>query len=155
MYKTVLILIITVCFSSYVFAQAAVNGAVNTNANAAANEQFAPNEEADNPDEAGAGMPNIGISEEKQIVEVVEGVGHIPYNRVPFCAAPSLKSRILRYSSGAEKVILIGETDDWYRVIMYNNEEAYIQKKYVRTTKLFMDETVAKNQMNKTISIVK
>ena len=153
MYKTVLILIITVCFSSYVFAQAAVNGAVNTNANAAANEQFAPNEEADNPDEAGAGMPNIGISEEKQIVEVVEGVGHIPYNRVPFCAAPSLKSRILRYSSGAEKVILIGETDDWYRVIMYNNEEAYIQKKYVRTTKLFMDETVAKNQMNKTISI--
>ena len=73
-------------------------------------------------------MPNIGISEEKQIVEVVEGVGHIPYNRVPFCAAPSLKSRILRYSSGAEKVILIGETDDWYRVIMYNNEEAYIQK---------------------------
>ena len=153
MYKTVLILIITVCFSSYVFAQAAVNGAVNTNANAAANEQFAPNEEADNPDEAGAGMPNIGISDEKQIVKVVEGVGHIPYNRVPFCAAPSLKSRILRYSSGAEKVILIGETDDWYRVIMYNNEEAYIQKKYVRTTKLFMDETVARNQMNKTISI--
>ena len=38
-------------------------------------------------------MPNIGISEEKQIVEVVEGVGHIPYNRVPFCAAPESHSR--------------------------------------------------------------
>ena len=36
---------------------------------------------------------------------------------------------------------------------MYNNQEAYIQKKYVRTTKLFMDETVARNQMNKTLSI--
>ena len=35
---------------------------------------------------------------------------------------------------------------------MYNNHEAYIQKKYVRTTKLFMDETVSKNQMNKTLS---
>lgn len=153
MYKIVLTLIITVCFSSYVFAQSAVTAVGNNNTNAAVNEQFATNEEADNPDEAGAAMPNIGISEEKQIVEVVEGVGHIPYNRMPFRAGPSLKSKVLRYSSGAEKVILIGETDDWYKVIMYNNEEAYIQKKYVRTTKLFMDETVAKNHMNKTVSI--
>ncbi len=148
MYKIVLTLIITVCFSSYALAQAVGNNAGNT-----ASEQFAPNEEADNPDEAGAAMPNIGIREEKQIVEVVEGVGHIPYNRMPFRAGPSLKSKVLRYSSGAEKVILIGEVDDWYKVIMYNNEEAYIQKKYVRTTKLFMDETVSKNHMNKTVSI--
>lgn len=152
MYKIVLTLIITVCFSSYALAQTAKNTAVNHAGNTAS-EQFAPNEEADNPDEAGAAMPNIGISEEKQIVEVVEGVGHIPYNRMPFRAGPSLKSKVLRYSSGAEKVILIGETDDWYKVIMYNNDEAYIQKKYVRTTKLFMDETVAKNRMNKTVSI--
>ena len=73
---------------------------------------FAGMDEAENPDEAGAAMPSIGIS-----------------------------------------VILIGETKDWYKVIMYNNKEAYIQKKYVRTTKLFMDETVARNQMNKTLSI--
>lgn len=144
---------ITVCFSIYAFAQTIENNVVNNNANNTSSEQFAPNEEADNPDEAGAAMPNIGISEEKQIVEVVEGVGHIPYNRMPFRAGPSLKSKVLRYSSGAEKVILIGETDDWYKVIMYNNDEAYIQKKYVRTTKLFMDETVAKNHMNKTVSI--
>lgn len=149
MYKIILTLIITVCVSSYIFAQTAVKN----HANPAGSEQFAPNEEADNPDEAGAAMPNIGISEEKQIVEVVEGVGHIPYNRMPFRAGPSLKSKVLRYSSGAEKVILIGETGDWYKVIMYNNDEAYIQKKYVRTTKLFMDETVSKNRMNKTVSI--
>lgn len=149
MYKIVFTLIITACFSSYIYAQ----DRVNNNADSAGSEQFITNEEADNPDEAGAAMPNIGISEEKQIVEVVEGVGHIPYNRMPFRAEPSLKSKVLRYSSGAEKVILIGETGDWYKVIMYNNEEAYIQKKYVRTTKLFMDETVAKNRMNKTVSI--
>lgn len=153
MYKIILTLMITVCFSIYAFAQTIENNVVNNNANNTSSEQFAPNEEADNPDEAGAAMPNIGISEEKQIVEVVEGVGHIPYNRMPFRAGPSLKSKVLRYSSGAEKVILIGETDDWYKVIMYNNDEAYIQKKYVRTTKLFMDETVAKNHMNKTVSI--
>ena len=151
MYKIVLALIITVCFSSYIFAQ--VNAAGGNNANETGREQFAPNEEADNPDEAGTAMPNIGISAEKQIVEVVEGAGHIPYNKIPFRAGPSLKSKVLRYSSGAEKVILIGETGDWYKVIMYNNVEAYIQKIYVRTTKLFMDETVAKNQMNKTVSI--
>ena len=86
-------------------------------------------------------------------MEVVEGVGHIPYNKTAFRDKPSLKGKVLRYSSGAEKVILIGETQDWYKVIMYNNQEAYIQKKYVRTTKLFMDETVARNQMNKTLSI--
>ena len=103
--------------------------------------------------EEGAAMPSIGISEEKVIVEVVEGVGHIPYNKTAFRDKPSLKGKVLRYSSGAEKVILIGETQDWYKVIMYNNKEAYIQKKYVRTTKLFMDETVARNQMNKTLSI--
>ena len=114
---------------------------------------FAGMDEAENPDEAGAAMPSIGISEEKVIVEVVEGVGHIPYNKTAFRDKPSLKGKVLRYSSGAEKVILIGETQDWYKVIMYNNKEAYIQKKYVRTTKLFMDETVARNQMNKTLSI--
>ena len=114
---------------------------------------FAGMDEAENPDEAGAAMPSIGISEEKVIVEVVEGVGHIPYNKTAFRDKPSLKGKVLRYSSGAEKVILIGETQDWYKVIMYNNQEAYIQKKYVRTTKLFMDETIARNQMNKTLSI--
>lgn len=114
---------------------------------------FAGMDEAENPDEAGAAMPSVGLSEEKVIVEVVEGVGHIPYNRLAFRDKPSLTGRVLRYSSGAEKVILIGETADWYKVIMYDNTEAYIQKKYVRTTKLFMDETVARNQMNKTLSI--
>ena len=49
MYKIVLTLIITVCFSSYVFAQSAVTAVGNNNTNAAVNEQFAPNEEADNP----------------------------------------------------------------------------------------------------------
>lgn len=150
MYKIVLVLIITICFSSYTFAQVNIAG---NNVNETGREQFAPNEEADNPDEAGAAMPNIGISAEKQIIEVVEGAGHIPYNNIPFRAEPSLKSRVLRYSSGAEKVILIGEAGDWYKVIMYNNIEAYIQKIYVRTSKLFMDETVAKNHMNKTVSI--
>ena len=116
-------------------------------------QNFADNEEAENPDEAGAAMPSVGISEEKVIVEVVEGVGHIPYNRMAFRDKPSLTGRVLRYSSGAEKVLLIGETPEWYKVIMYNNKEAYIQKKYVRTTKLFMDETVSKNKMNKTLSI--
>ncbi|HIZ89415.1 MAG TPA: SH3 domain-containing protein [Candidatus Mucispirillum faecigallinarum] len=150
MYKIFLTIIITVCFS---FVSYAEENAAAPQGTDEMNTEFAPNDEAYNPDEAGAAMPNIGISEEKPIVEVVEGVGHIPYNRMPFRAGPSLKSKVLRYSSGAEKVILIGETDDWYKVIMYNNQEAYIQKRYVRTTKVFMDETVTKNKMNKTVSI--
>ena len=106
------------------------------------------------PDETGAPMPNIGISEEKHLVETVEGVGRIPYNRVAFREGPSLKSKIIRYSTGSEKVILIGEKDDWYKVIMYNNEEAYILKRFVRVKKIYRDESVTKNYMDKTVSIV-
>ena len=113
MYKIFLTIIMTVCFS---FVSYAEENAAAPQGTDEMNTEFAPNEEAYNPDEAGAAMPNIGISEEKPIVEVVEGVGHIPYNRMPFRAGPSLKSKVLRYSSGAEKVILIGETDDWYKI---------------------------------------
>lgn len=110
-------------------------------------------EDIEDPDEAGTPMPNVGISEEKAIVEVVEGVGNVPYMRVAFREKPSLKSKVIRYSSGAEKVILAGESGDWYKVVMYNNKEAYIQKRYVRTAKIFLDETTTKNYMNKTVSI--
>lgn len=147
MYKFIFIIILTlfVTISSYA-QEEALSGAVS------GTHGFAGNDEAENPDEAGAAMPSVGISEEKVIVEVIEGVGHIPYSKIPFRNKPSLTGTIVRNSTGAEKVILIGEVGDWYKVIMYNNHEAYIQKKYVRTTKLFMDETVSKNQMNKTLS---
>lgn len=107
-----------------------------------------------NPDETGTPMPNIGISEEKHIVEIVEGAGRIPYNRVAFRVAPSLKAKVIRYSTGSEKVILIGESGDWYKVIMYNNEEAYILKKFVMVKKIYRDEAVTKNLMDKTVTIV-
>lgn len=148
MYKILFLLSILLFVTQISYAQISAEDIA-----ASKGKDFAGSDEAENPDEAGAAMPSIGIAEEKVIVEVVEGVGHIPYNRLPFRAQPSLKSKVLRYSSGAEKVILIGETGDWYKVIMYDNTEAYIQKKYVRTTKLFMDETVSKNKMNKTLAI--
>lgn len=146
MYKFIFIIILTLFVTISSYAQEALSGAVS------GTHGFAGNDEAENPDEAGAAMPSVGISEEKVIVEVIEGVGHIPYSKIPFRNKPSLTGTIVRNSTGAEKVILIGEVGDWYKVIMYNNHEAYIQKKYVRTTKLFMDETVSKNQMNKTLS---
>lgn len=146
MYKFIFIIILTLFVTISSYAQEALSGAVS------GAHGFAGNDEAENPDEAGAAMPSVGISEEKVIVEVIEGVGHIPYSKIPFRNKPSLTGAVVRNSTGAEKVILIGEVGDWYKVIMYNNHEAYIQKKYVRTTKLFMDETVSKNQMNKTLS---
>lgn len=95
---------------------------------------------------------NIGISSEQAPKELVEGVGNVPYNKVAFRTGPSLKHNVIRYSAGAEKVLLIGESGDWFKVIMHNGEQAYIQKRYVRTVKIFIDETVVKNQMNKTLS---
>ncbi len=152
MYKVIFLSVITFCFSSFLVAQSLDNisaGSKNENINS----QRINEDDIENPDEAGTPMPNVGISEEKVIVEVVEGVGHVPYNRVAFRTEPSLKGNVIRYSSGAEKVLLIGETEDWYKVIMYNNQEAFIQKRYVRTAKFFIDETFTKNQMAKTLSI--
>lgn len=147
MYKFILIIIFTLFVTILSYAQTEAPNIIVPKTHS-----FADNDEAENPDEAGAAMPNVGLSEEKVIVEVIEGVGHIPYSKIPFRNKPSLTGTILRNSAGAEKVILIGEVGEWYKVIMYNNREAYIQKKYVRTTKLFMDETISKNQMNKTLS---
>ncbi len=153
MYKLLPLIITIFCLFFFTDSFAVDNSTTAPNEEVDLNKQYIKNEDIENPEEAGAPMPNVGISEEKVIVEVVEGVGHVPYNRVAFRSEPSLKGSVLRYSSGAEKVLLIGETKDWYKVIMYNNREAYIQKRYVRTVKLFMDETVTKNQMAKTVSI--
>lgn len=140
MYKIIFTFIITICFSFSLLAQ------VNTD------KPSTLEEDINNPDEAGIPMPNVGILLEEPIIEVVEGVGHVPYNRIPFRTEPKITAKVLRYSAGAEKVLLIGEVDDWYKVIMYDNREAYIQKKYVRAVKLFVDETATDSRINKTFS---
>lgn len=131
------------------FAQSGLNGAGDINAEY----EDIPMDDLENPDETGAQMPNVGISEEKHIEEVVEGTGYIPFTNIAFRTGPSPQSRVIRYSSEAEKIILIGETDEWYKVLMYNNQEAYILKKYVKTSKIFQDESGLPNSINKKISI--
>lgn len=113
---------------------------------------FAQNAEDEDPDEAGTAMPNVGISDEMPIYEVVEGVGTVWLAGASFRTAPNDSAKILRSSTQSEKVLIIGESGDWLKVRMYNNLEGYIFKKYVRMEKIFKDESTTTNAMNKKAS---
>lgn len=115
---------------------------------------FAQVDEITDPDEAGTSMPNVGILEAEPIIELVEGVGSVLFSNVAFRESPGLNGKLIRYAAQGERLLLIGESGDWLKVRMYNNAEAYINKKYVRTNKVARDEMKTANDMNKTMSFV-
>lgn len=115
---------------------------------------FSQEDEINDPDEAGTSVPNVGILEAEPIIEIVEGVGAINTSNVAFRAAPDIESALIRYGGQGERVLLIGESGDWFKVIMYNNAKAYINKKYVSTNKIARDEQTTSNDMDKPTSIM-
>ncbi len=140
MFKKLLFTIVLSSLSFCAFAQEATT------------EQETEIEIVENPDEAGAAMPNVGILEHTPIVDVVEGVGTVRYANIAFREGPSTSHKLIRYSTRSEKVLIIGESGDWMKVRMYNNAEAYISKQYVRTEKIFSNERTTTNQMDKKAS---
>ncbi len=108
--------------------------------------------ENEDPDASGAAMPNVGIVDEKPIEDVVEGSGSIRYSGVAIREKPTINSRVLRSTTQSEKVLILGENGDWLHVRMYNNREGYVHKDYVRTERIFIDESATKNSMDKTAS---
>lgn len=108
--------------------------------------------ENEDPDASGAAMPNVGIADEKPIEDVVEGSGAIRYSGVAIREKPTTNSRILRTTTQSEKVLILGENGDWLHVRMYNNREGYVHKDYVRTERIFRDESDTKHSMDKTAS---
>ncbi len=114
--------------------------------------QYIDEDENNNPDESGLPMPNIAISDEKPIDDVAEGSGTIRHTGVSIREKPSLTSKVLRSANQSEKVLILGEDGDWYHVRMYNNREGYVHKRYVRTARVFRDESATTNSMDKTAS---
>lgn len=106
------------------------------------------------PDEAGTSMPNVGILDADPLIEIIEGVGSVLFANVAFRTSPNVDGTLIRYAAQGERVLLIGEKDDWLKVRMYNNAEAFISKKYVRMNKVARDERTTGNDMDKKMSFI-
>lgn len=106
----------------------------------------------DDPDEAGLAMPNVGIMEEEPITDIAEGSGTVNYSGVSIRAKPDINSKVLRTASRSEKVLIIGESGEWLKIRMYNNQEGYINRKYVRMGRIFREESANADSVDKKIS---
>ncbi len=110
-------------------------------------------EEIIDPDAAGTSMDSNNILEDVPIDDIIEAVGVIKVSGVNFRDEPNERSRVVRKSLQGERVIILGETKDWFLVRMYNNHDAYIFKKYVKTDRIYTNERGTDKSVNKKVFI--
>jgi hypothetical protein len=84
---------------------------------------------------------------------VIEGVGTVAYSSAVIYASADKNSKVLRYAIPGEKVIITASNAQWYCVRMYNGREGFIERRNLKTVKVFYDESVSANYMDKRISI--
>ncbi len=87
------------------------------------------------------------------IDDVIEAVGRVTYATVPVYTKADKASRILRYATPDERVIIIAANDLWYFVRMYNGKEGFIERRNLKTVRVFYDETVTTNRMDRRLSV--
>jgi hypothetical protein len=85
--------------------------------------------------------------------EIVEGVGSIIYAAAPVRSSPNRTSNVVRFALPGEKMIITTDNGEWFGVRMYNGRQGFIERRYLRTVKVFYDESVTINHMNKRLSI--
>ncbi len=110
-------------------------------------------EEIIDPDAAGTSMDSNNILADVPIDDIIEAVGVIKVSGVNFRGEPNEKSRIVRKSLQGERIIILGETKDWFLVRMYNNRDAYIFKKYVKIDRIYTNERGTNKSVNKKVFI--
>ena len=118
------------------------------------NEADESEEEQYDPDEQPLILPKGEMFQEGPTIEnVIEGVGTVVSTSAPIYSAPDRKSKVLRYAIRGEKVTVIENSEEWYHVRMYNGKDGYAEKRNIKTVKVFYDESVTANQMDKRLNI--
>jgi uncharacterized protein YgiM (DUF1202 family) len=84
---------------------------------------------------------------------IIEGVGTVIYSTVPIHSAARKNSRVLRYAMPGEKMVVVANNNDWYGVRMYNGRDGFIERRNLKTVKVFYDESVTANHMDKRLSV--
>ncbi len=106
------------------------------------------------PDDQPVILPKGEMFEEgPAIADVIEGVGTIVYATVPVYTTPDKKSKIMRYAIPGEKVTITANNEEWFCVRMYNGKEGFVEKRNVKTMKVFYDESVTSNYMDKRLNV--
>jgi hypothetical protein len=91
--------------------------------------------------------------ESPAIEDVIEAVGTIAYAVAPIYIEPDKKSQLIRYAPPSEKVIIIASNEEWYNIRLYNGRIGFVEKRFVSTSRIFYDESVTKNYMDKRINV--
>ncbi|MDR0454933.1 MAG: hypothetical protein LBH05_08995 [Deferribacteraceae bacterium] len=106
------------------------------------------------PDDAPLVLPKGETFEEGPTIEnVIEGVGTVISSLSPVYFSQDKKDKVMRYAILGEKVTIIANNDEWFSVRMYNGKEGFMEKSSIRTAKVFTDETVTPNQINKRLNV--
>ena len=85
--------------------------------------------------------------------DVIEAVGTVNFSTVPIYTEADKKSKVLRYAIPGEKVTIVASNEQWFAVRLYNAKTGFIEQHNVKTVKVFYDERVGANHMNKRINV--
>lgn len=107
----------------------------------------------DSPDEQYIIIPSGEIfMESPALSDVIEAVGSLIYSTTVY-TEPSKTSKSVRTAIAGEKIIVTATGDEWCSIRMYNGKTGYVDKRAVKTVKVFYDEIVTRNYMDKRINV--
>ncbi|MDR2105106.1 MAG: SH3 domain-containing protein [Deferribacteraceae bacterium] len=108
----------------------------------------------EDPEEQQIPLPfGESFEEGPSIDDVIEGVGTVLYSTVPVYEKPEKSGKPIRYAIPTEKVIIIANNSQWYNVRMLNGKNGFIEKRYLKTAKLFYNESYTTFHMDKRVSV--
>jgi hypothetical protein len=111
-------------------------------------------EDNDDPEEQRIPLPwGENFEEGPTIDDVIEGVGTVTYSAVPVYEKPERSGKPLRYALPGEKVIIIANNSQWYNIRMYNGKNGFVERRYLKTAKLFYNESYTTFHMDKRVSV--
>lgn len=85
--------------------------------------------------------------------QVVEGVGTVAYATVPIYTEAAKTSKLMRYAIPGEKVTITGYNEAWFSVRLYNGRTGFIERRHLKTVKVFYDESITTNYMDKRLNV--
>jgi hypothetical protein len=111
-------------------------------------------EDNDDPEEQQIPLPwGENFEEGPTIDDVVEGVGTVTYSAVPVYEKPEKKDKPMRYALPGEKVIIIANNSQWFNIRMYNGKNGFVERRYLKTAKLFYNESYTSTHMDKRVGV--
>ena len=85
--------------------------------------------------------------------DFIEGVARVAYATVPVHTYPNRTSQIVRLALPGEMVMITSNNGEWFGVRMFNGRLGFVERHRLRTVRIFFDESITTNHMNKRLNI--